>query len=47
MIKNGSKIKIPKKDANMSNKRLSKGFKYSANIRIANQVYIRLTSDIK
>lgn len=34
MIKNGSKIKIPKNEANMSNKRLNKGGEYLANIQI-------------
>lgn len=47
MIKNGSKIKIPKNEANMSNKRLNKGFKYSANIQNATKLYIKLTSYIK
>lgn len=46
MIKNGSKIKIPKNEANMSNKRLNKGCKYSANIQIATKLYIKLTSYI-
>lgn len=46
-MNNGSKIKIPKNEANMSNKRLSKGFKYSANIQIATKLYIKLTSYIR
>lgn len=47
MIKKGSKSKIPINDANMSNIRLSKNCKISANIQIAKQVYIKLTSHIK